>query len=207
MRSLIGLIKAQAGPSPVGLAYRELEAVFQKSPITVQQFEHVLSHLDNNIKSTYRNAGLHYDDVDQHKREKEERNNIEKAMLIEATIPPVFEAPVKELLTTTVNALKEEVNVAELYFTDSGWLGLTNDNSSKRWREKHPMDSVRKTPLRKDARTKRCTRCGALTEDALPVRGSNMMIMSLLRYCICGSWFMIGEEEGAAQVQVGNARF
>jgi len=199
MRSLIGLIKAQAGPGPVGLAYRELEAVFQKSPITVQQFEHLLSHLDNNIKSTYQNAGLHYDGVDRHKREKEERNNIEKTMLIKATIPPVLEAPVKDLLTTTVNALKEDVNVAELYLTDTGWLGLTDDNHSKRWREKHPIDSVRKTPLKKDTRTKRCIRCGALTEDALPVKGANVMFMSPLRYCICGSWFMIGEEEGVAE--------
>jgi mediator of RNA polymerase II transcription subunit 16 len=202
MRSLIGLIKGQAGPGPVGLAYRELEAVFQKSPITVPQFEHLLSHLDNNIKSTYQAAGLHHDDVDKHKREKEERNNIEKTMLIKATIPPVLEASVKDLLTTAVNALKEEVNVAELYFTDMGWLGLTDDNSSRQWREKHPIDSVRKTPLKKDTRTKRCIRCGALTEDALPFKGANMMIMTLLRYCICGSWFMIGEEEG-----VGNSGF
>lgn len=208
MRALMGLIKTQAGPSPVGLAYREVEAVFQKSPITVQQFEHLLSNLDSNIKNTYQLAGLHYDDIQQHKREKEERNSIEKMMLIKAIVPPVLEPSVKDLLITTVNALKEEVNVAELYFTDIGWLGLTYDDSSKRWREKHPLDTIRKTPLKKDARTKRCTRCGALTEDILPVKGMKVdMMVALQRYCICGSWFMVGDEEGVAEVQVGNGAY
>lgn len=207
MRALIGLTKTQAGPSPVGLAYRELEAVFQKSHITVAQFEHLLLNLDDSIKSAYQNAGLHFDDADQHKRETQERNNIEKEMLIKAIIPSVLEAPVKDLLTTTVAALKEEVNVAELYFTDVAWLGLTDDRNSKRWREKHLMDSIRKTPMKQDARTKRCIRCGALTEDALPVKGANMVVMRLLRYCICGSWFMVGEEDDLEQAQVGDAAY
>lgn len=196
LRSLMGTIKTQQGTGPLGLAYREMEAVFQQSPISVPQFEHLVIQIDNSIRSAYQSAGINYDDTPLRRRENEKRNNIEKDMLIKAIIPETLGTTVKEILTTMVNALKEEVDVAELYFTDIGWLGLTDDKSSKRCREDYQMDGMRKVELRKDVRTKRCTRCGALTEDMLPLRGVNMMVMSLQRYCICGSWFMVGEEEG-----------
>ena len=67
------------------------------------------------------------------------------------------------------------------------------------------MDTIRKTELRKNARTKMCTRCGALTEDMLQFRGFNFTVMQYQRQCICGSWFMVGEEESLGQV--GGAGF
>ena len=67
------------------------------------------------------------------------------------------------------------------------------------------MDTIRKTELRKNSRIKRCTRCGAMTEDVLQFRGFGVLVMQFQRQCICGSWFMIGEEEGVGQV--GNAGF
>ena len=196
--------KAQSGSNPLGYAYRELEAVFQKSPVTVLQFERLILDLDTSVKGTYQKADISYDDVD-HRNEKEMRNNIEKDMLIKVTIPDVHLDTVKALLTTTVKKLQEEVNVAELYFMDIGWLGLTDDISSKRWREKHPIDGMRKAEIKKGTRTKRCPRCGILTEDVLPYRGVNVMVMSLQRCCLCGSWFMVGEEDNVAHV--GNAGF
>lgn len=198
-------VKAQSGSNPLGFAYRELEAVFQKSPITVLQFERLISDLDASIKTTYQNAGINYEDTDHHRREREERNNIEKDMLIKATIPDIHIDTVKSLLTATVANLKEEVNVAELYFTEIGWLGLTNDNTSRMWREKHPMDVMRKTKIKTTTRTKRCTRCGGLTEDLLPFRGVNMMVINTQRNCLCGNWFMVGEEGDVPQM--GDAGF
>lgn len=199
MQRFIGAMKSRLGPDPLGLAYRELEAVFQKSPITVFQFEQLLLSVDTSIKTTYQSAGIHYDDTEHHKREKEQRNNIEKDMLIKATIPNIHTPAVKELLTATTPKLKGEVNVAELYFMNISCLGLTDDKSGKNWREKHPIDAMRKTELKKDVRTKRCTRCGAMTEDLIPFKGVNMMVMNLQRYCLCGSWFMAGEEEASVQ--------
>jgi mediator of RNA polymerase II transcription subunit 16 len=180
------LIKAQKGANsnPLVLAYRELEAVFQKSPVTVSQFDHLLSQLDASIKGTYQ-AGV--SDVD--------RNVTEKDMLIKATIPSLLIGPVKDLLTKTAKELKEEVNVAEIYFTDIGWLGLTDDQSSKRWRMQHPIDTIRKTELKKDKPIKRCTRCGAMTEDRQSARGMTMQMTNLQRYCICGSWWMSVDRE------------
>ena len=151
------LIKAQKGvnSNPLVLAYRELEAVFQKSPVTVSQFDHLLSQLDASIKNTYQ-VGV--SDAD--------RNLTEKEMLIKATIPSLLIGPVKDLLTKTAKELKEEVNVAEIYFIDIGRLGLTDDQNSKRWRMQHPIDIMRKVELKKEKPMKRCTRCGAVTEDS-----------------------------------------
>ena len=205
MRNLISATKAQVGPSPLGIAYLELEAVFQKAPVTVPQFEHLLSHMDTGVRNTYQKAGMDSNDSGQQKAGKEKRNNIEKDMLIKATIPEIHLDTVRELLTTTVNALKDEINVAELYFLDFRSLGLTDDESSKSWRDTHPMDAMRKTELKKDAKTKRCTRCGALTEDIVPSRGVNIIVMNLQRYCICGSWFMTVDEQDS--IQVGNSVF
>lgn len=116
-------------------------------------------------------------------------------MLIRATIPSLFIGPVKDLLTKTARELKEEVNVAEIYFTDIGRLGLTDDQSSKRWRMQHPIDTMRKVELKKEKPMKRCTRCGAVTEDRQSSRGMTMQMTGLQRYCICGGWWMGVERE------------
>lgn len=124
-----------------------------------------------------------------------ERSNIEKNMLIKAEVPEVLLGPVKDLLTNTAASLKEEVNVAELYFANVASLGLTNDNTSKRWRKEHPLDALRKIELR-NVSTRRCTRCAAVMEDLLPTRTASVMV-SQMKHCYCGSWWMVGgEEEG-----------
>ena len=148
------------------------------------------------MKDAYENAGIAFDDVEHHKQEKEERNNIEKDMLIKAILPPIMTDVVKTILTTTINELREQIDEAELYFLNVGWLGLTNDQSSKRWREKHPMDAMKKSELKKNAKVKRCVRCGNATEDVIPYKGANLAILGLQRSCVCGSLFMVGGNEG-----------
>lgn len=197
LRPFFNAVTSQQDPGPLGLAYRELEAVFQKSLVTFAQFERLLLQVERTILGTYELAGINHNDTEQHKSEKEKRNNIEKDMLVRATIPPIMIDVVKALLTTTISNLKEEINVAELYFLDLGWLGLTYDKSCNRWREKHPLDVMKKTQLTNTAKTKRCTRCGSLAEDANPPHNKGMYQMAVIlqRFCVCGSWFMVGEEE------------
>ena len=171
--------------TPLGLAYRELDLVFQRSHVTVHQFDRLLTQLDNSIKATYQNSMI----------SDAERRAIEKDMLVSAQVPVILIDPVSELLTTSADALKQEVNVAELYLTDFSWLGLTDDQSSKKWRQDHPLDAMRKTDLRKDARVRRCIRCASLMEDILPSTRQTVLV-SLQRNCFCGgSWMVLGEDE------------
>ena len=176
--------QAQQSPSPLGPAYRELDLVFHRSLVTVLQFERLLSLFDGNVQSEYQLS----------KTSEADRKTIEKDLLINCQIPEVLLEPVRELLGNTAESLRQEVNVAELYFTNVGWLGLTNDQNSKKWRKQHPLDAMRKVELRKDARARRCTRCCALMDDALPQRPS--LMMNLQRTCFCGgSWAVLGEDE------------
>lgn len=183
MRGHLGtIIKGQKGSTPLALAYRELDAVFQRAPVTVSQFEVLLSHLNTRIKNIY--SGV--TEVDP--------SLIEREMLVKAEIPAVFISSVREVLTVTAKKLKEDVNVAEIYFTNIGWLGLTDDQSSKRWRMQHPIDVMRKVELKQDKPVKRCTRCGSMSEDTQPQRGTFVM-MALQRHCLCGGWWIaVGEE-------------
>lgn len=179
----MGTCKSQQSQTPLGLAYQELGAVFQKSLVSVSQLERLLSQLENSIKSAYQASGI----------SEAERSNVEKNMLVKAEIPDILFEPVKDLLTKTAASLKEEVDVAELYFANVASLGLTNDNTSKRWRKEHPLDAMRKIEL-KGVPTRRCTRCGAVMEDLLPTRMVSMMV-SQMKHCFCGSWWMVGGED------------
>ena len=170
--------------TPLRLAYQELGAVFQKSLVSVSQFERLLSQLENGIKSAYQASGM----------SDSERSNVEKNMLIKVEIPEVLLEPVKEFLTNTAASLKEEVNVAELYFTNFASLGLTNDKAGKRWRKEHPLDAMRKIELGNNVSTRRCTRCAAVMEDLLPTRTASVMV-SQMKQCFCGSWWMVGADE------------
>ena len=177
-----GIIKGQKGSTPLALAYRELDAVFQRALVTVSQFEMILSHLNTGIKNIY--SGVTEAD----------RSLIERDMLVKAEIPAAFISSVREVLTVTAKKLKEEVNVAEIYFKNIGWLGLTDDQSSKRWRMQHPIDVMRKVELKLHKPVKRCTRCGSVSEDTQPQRGT-LVMMTLQRHCLCGGWWIaIGEE-------------
>ena len=183
MRGALGtIIKGQKGFTPLALAYRELDAVFQRAPVTVSQFEMILSYLNNSIKNIYSVLT------------EADRSLIERDMLVKAEIPAVFISSVREVLTVTAKKLKEEVNVAEIYFKNIGWLGLTDDESSKRWRMQHPIDVMRKVELKLDKPVKRCTRCGSVSEDSQPQRGT-LVMMALQRHCLCGGWWIaVGEE-------------
>lgn len=174
--------KTQQSQTPLRLAYQELGAVFQKSLVSVPLFERLLLQLDNSIKGAYQASGI----------SETERSDFERNMLAKAEVPDILFGTVKELLTKNAISLKEEVNVAELYFANVASLGITNDNASKRWRKERPLDAMRKIEL-KAAQTRRCTRCAAVMEDLLPSRTASVMV-SQMKHCFCGSWWMVGGE-------------
>ena len=177
----------QQSQTPLSLAYHELTRVFQKSLVSVPQFERLLSQLETSIKSAYQASGI----------SETERSTIEKNMLTKAEIPTTLLGTVQDLLTKTAASLKEDVDVAELYFANVASLGLTDDNSGKRWRREHPLDAMRKIELKGGVQTRRCTRCVAVMEDLLPTRTASAMVSQQLKHCFCGSWWMVGggEEE------------
>ena len=186
LKALTQAYKSQHSQKPLRLAYQELGAVFEKSLVSIPQLERLLLQVENSVKSAYQDSGI----------SETERNTVEKNMLIKAEVPDILFGAVKDLLTETAASLKEEVNVAELYFANVAPLGLTHDNTSRRWRKKHPLDAMRKIELKGVMSTRRCTRCAAVMEDLLPTRTTSVMV-TLMKHCYCGSFWMVGgEEEG-----------
>ena len=176
--------------NPLALPYHELEAVLQKGPVQVPQFERLIAQIDTHVRSAYQAAKLNTED----------RLALEREMLTKATIPSILIGVARDLLTTDLSVLKSEINVAELYFTDTSILGLSNDEHGKRWRNEHPIDAMRNTPLpprdKEGVRLKRCTKCGNVMQDIQPNKNSDRVIYQLQRHCLCGSWWMQIEDEG-----------
>lgn len=133
-------------------------------------------------------------------------------MLINGEVPEVLMPAVKTLLEKGVEILREEVDVAELYFADFSWLGLSDpgnqDNNSSRSqggehdddggddgigriqrREKVRVDAVRKVVLRREARVRKCTRCWAVVDERPPAT-RNLAVVQGMRACLCGDWWM-----------------
>ena len=150
------------------------------------QFERILAEVDNGIKKAYLAADVGEND----------RQVIEKEMLIAADIPEILVGIVQHLLYNTLENLHQDIDPGELYFRDHSWLGLTDDRRSDAFRKNHVIDAIRKIVLGEDVRVRRCTRCCAIMEDLLPQRGGNMWMSNMQRMCLCGSsWILVSQEE------------
>ncbi|KAI4203716.1 MAG: hypothetical protein LQ346_001726 [Caloplaca aetnensis] len=165
--------------------WRELGAIFSKSPVPLQQFEKVLAEVDASVRSVYELEHV----------PEAERKDIEKSMLITGSVSPRLWPALERLLTKTLKSLREDVDVAELYFHDVSWLGLSDDQASDRWRKEHRLDVIRKVELPKRARVRQCTRCCSVMEDAPPPKGTAGWLVSMWRTCVCGNWWMGMKDE------------
>lgn len=68
-------------------------------------------------------------------------------MLIQGTVPAVLMPAVETLLGQMVGALKEEVDVARLFFMDFSWLELGDDRKTRVWMKEKRLDVVRKVVI------------------------------------------------------------
>jgi len=174
--------------TPLGRLYQDFGTMVSRAFVKIDQIDRVLSQIDSSIKSAYQSA--HISEVD--------RRIAETNMLISGVIPQVLMEPVKQLLTTTAEALKEEINVAELYLTDHGRLGLAGDAESTMQRSQHPIDTMQRIDLRKGL-IRRCTRCCAITEDLHLRRFGQVVKIRLMQVCLCGSpWMTLGPNESSS---------
>ncbi|KAL8936278.1 MAG: hypothetical protein Q9211_004261 [Gyalolechia sp. 1 TL-2023] len=180
-------ITQQRSQDPI---WHELGNIFSTSPVPLHRFELMLASVDKSIRSIYESGDVSEAD----------RRDIEKSMLITGSVSPKLWPAVESLLTNTVKSLREEVNVAELYFHDVSWLGLSDDKASDQWRKAHGLDVIRKVVLPEGARIRQCTRCCSVMEDIAPPRGTASWLANMWRNCICGNWWMSLEGDQTGNV-------
>ncbi|KAL8709288.1 MAG: hypothetical protein Q9225_007468 [Loekoesia sp. 1 TL-2023] len=164
--------------------WRELGSMFSKSPVPFHHFEKLLVDVDASVRDVY----------ELQQTSEADRKDIEKSMLITGSVSPRLWPAVESLLTKNVGALREEVNVAELYFHDVSWLGLSDDKASDEWKKEHRMDVIRKVEVPKGARVRQCTRCCSVMEDIAPPKGTAGWLVNMWRTCVCGNWWMSMKE-------------
>lgn len=184
----MGAQDAQRHPNPHAAPFAAIATILRDAPVQYHQFDKLLTELDASIKTCYQNSNI----------SPEDRKTVEKRMLIAGEIPDVLSPALETLLLGSsesgIEALREEINVAELYFMDFSWLELGDDSKSRAWRRENRVDVVRKTVLRRGdgKRLKRCTRCCAVMEDlGREARTGNVAVLQLLRNCLCGGWWYV----------------
>lgn len=191
MQSIIAESTQHSNDPSLGRLYQEFGMMLTGNLVKIDQIDKVLSQIDSSIKSAYQSSSI--SEVD--------RRAAETNMLVNAELPQVLMSPLKHLLTSMAETLKEEINVAELYFTDHSWLGLDGKVGHKQRNSKQSFDTMRKVQLRKNARLRRCTRCCAITENGTPNTIPQHMVNGLMRWCLCGSyWMILDESENSLEI-------
>lgn len=160
---LMHSLGAQAIPFPV------LRRVLAEEPDLAAREAFAAANLvlDRTKEETEKEGEVQLDEGERKRRERK-RIAIEKALLVDGRIPPEMVPAVKRLLTVSVPALKETVDLAKIYFSDLRTLGLLEDARSRHWREHERLktwDVVRKDRVREKAKMKKCGRCGMRAED------------------------------------------
>lgn len=176
--------------SALGRVFREFDMTMQNTPIKVSQFDKLLNHIENSVRTAYR----------EHNLSESDRRSAEEQMLVRAELPQVLSASVAKFLFELLPPLQEEVNETELYFQDVSRLGLTYDDYTRMQNQLKPVDAMTKSPLRKNGKVRRCTRCCSLMDEIWPQKNVNFVSGLLARTCYCGSLWMMLDSEDLAQL-------
>ncbi|KAI9840522.1 MAG: mediator complex subunit [Thelocarpon superellum] len=162
-------------------AFTSVMGVIDTSPVKVSQLERMLAELDNEMKTAYQTFNL----------SEAERSIAEKTLLVHAQVAKPFQPVIKKLFSTTLDALRREIDPAAIYFADYSWLGLSDDRRTDAYRRSRLVDCMKKVPISPGVPLRRCTRCCAYMEDAAPGKTTSAYMASLQKACFCGSLFRL----------------
>lgn len=153
-------------------------------PFSVLVFEQLLQETDTQVRGAYTQAEASVST----------RSICEHNMLVEAEVPQLLMPVITNLLTGMMDKLQErpDVDVGKLYFWDTTWLGLKDDEASKAYLKQHRFDVIRKTEIRKGAKVRVCRRCGSCMED-LPVSLGRdpPWLVNVQKVCVCYNYWMV----------------
>ncbi|CAG8972316.1 hypothetical protein HYALB_00001718 [Hymenoscyphus albidus] len=198
-------------------AYLHIATLTTKTIIRIKTVETLLSSLTSSIKEVYR-ANFPSGQSDGR------RNAFETKMLFGGQFPECFKSVIVELFKKEglLEAVRDEIEPAKLFFADFGLLEVGEDEASIRRRRSvgKTMDSFRKVWLnnpvkrvkggldgadvgvgngRQVAKWRRCARCAAVVVDALTERRALQWLIMQQRRCYCsGYWHTLAEGERVA---------
>ncbi|RPB14929.1 hypothetical protein P167DRAFT_519145 [Morchella conica CCBAS932] len=161
--------------------FRSLKVPIESCAVKISQFERIMTDIDGTIRAAYHNVA------------EAERANAEKLLFVNNEIPPIFASAVERLLNLTLPTLRNDLDVAKLFWHDVTWLGFHDDVASREYRRLNRIDAIRKVVLPKGddkIKLRRCTRCCAVVEDIIPIKSPSYWLGSMQRMCFCGTLWM-----------------
>jgi mediator of RNA polymerase II transcription subunit 16 len=139
------------------------------------------TEIDHLVKEAYGKSGI----------SGKARADTERTMFLKAEIPEILMPAVHEMLTSKLEKLLAQCDPGKLYWHDSAWLGLTDEQKSRKIHDNHVIDVIRKVPLGPATKLKKCARCGSVAED-ISMTGHPQpaqWVISSMKLCVCyNSW-------------------
>lgn len=174
--------------------FAAIASCIEDSPLSINEFEKLLTGVDNYVKAAYTGSG--FADAD--------RGLPELEILVTGKIPEVLLPAVANVINYVIPATRSEVDRMALYKYDYSWLGVSDDKRTEKYRRTHEVDVQKKALVRKEGPgpMRRCVRCCEISEDMAPPKGYPSWLSSLAsKFCICGSMWSMTEREDSYSLQ------
>lgn len=150
-------------------------------PFRWPALDQMISEFDSNVRVTYGQSSLAAD----------RRGEIEIDMTINGHIPDVLVPAFDALFDTILPKLTDDVDLGELFFWNTSWLGLAS-------RQPPPgettYDAITKLPLADNVPLRMCKRCGSEMEDVSHEKlkeDRTVWFPHLQRHCLCLNYWVL----------------
>ena len=185
-----GVIHAQNGSKTAvsndhRLTFMKMLQLYRGAPLNIGPFQTFLVEIDNLVKEAYSKAKL----------SEASKTKIENDIFQRVELPTELMPAVQTILTEKLQKLMHASEPGLVHNYDISWLGLTEDRKSRHLQERMVIDVVRKMPLNKDTKLRRCTRCLSVMEDIQP-QGSGWQnyppwVVNSQKNCVCFSHWAV----------------
>jgi mediator of RNA polymerase II transcription subunit 16, fungi type len=187
-----GWIHAQNGaktaiPNDQRLTFNKMMQLYRGAPLNIGAFQAYLGEIDALVKESYTKAGL----------TELQKTRLENEIFQRVEIPSELAPAVNTILTTSLQKLMQASEPGNVHNYDISWLGFTDDRRSRQMQERVVIDVIRKMPMGKDTRLRRCTRCLSVMEDINPQSVNyQAWVSNSQKSCVCfSSWVVLPSEK------------
>jgi mediator of RNA polymerase II transcription subunit 16 len=159
-------------------------------PFKFSVFEPFIAAVDTAVREAYTTQSV----------PAERRGEIELNLVTGTAIPPELHPAIKTLMDTALPNFMQHIDFAALYFRDTSWTGIEPTSQIAfdtadvvKGSGTVVYDVIRKLPLAKGTKLRRCRRCPAVMEDLTPERARELptWFTHAQRHCVCGNYWIL----------------
>ncbi|EQB58220.1 RNA polymerase II Mediator complex subunit Sin4 [Colletotrichum gloeosporioides Cg-14] len=198
-------------------AYQKMQRVTSSSLIKVQEFDRLLTVLNNDIRSAYQTslaalanknpAGAQGNPKAIEQQIKGAQFHCELNMLLASSPPPSFLQVLLKFFNTDLKNYRAQTDPSKLFFADFDLLEIDDDRRSLSARKARgqyidafkrvelvgpPVRGAKELEEAKTPQWRRCVRCAAIMEDASGSRPGFTFVLAQQRKCSCGGhWALL----------------